>query len=82
MRTAITPATGRERLVGMNLPVIVTYGTAAARVLQQTTKTIPIAVAAAVDLVRAGIVASLARRREHHRTIRIDVDMSETAELL
>ena len=38
-------------LVGMNLPVIVTYGTAAARVLQGTTKTVPIVVAAAVDLV-------------------------------
>src|SRR5258706_13626777 len=48
-------------LAGMNLPVIVTYGTAAARVLQGTTKTIPIVVAAAVDLVGAGIVASLAR---------------------
>lgn len=48
-------------LAGMNLPVIVTYGTAAARVLQGTTKTIPIVVAAADDLVGAGIVASLAR---------------------
>jgi len=49
-----------NELVGMNLPVIVTYGTAAARVLQKTTTTIPIVVAAAVDLVGAGIVASLA----------------------
>ena len=48
-------------LAGMNLPVIVTYGTAAARVLQGTTKTIPIVVAAADDLVGAGLVASLAR---------------------
>ncbi len=40
-------------LVGMDLPVIVTYGTAAARVLQGATKTIPIVVAAAVDLVGA-----------------------------
>ena len=48
-------------LVGMKLPVIVTYGTAAARVLQKATTTTPIVVAAAVDLVGAGIVASLAR---------------------
>ncbi len=50
-----------NELVGMNLPVIVTYGTAAARVLQKTTTTTSIVVAAAVDLVGAGIVASLAR---------------------
>src|SRR6516165_10833812 len=49
-----------SELVGMNLPVIVTYGTAAARVLQKTTATIPVVVAAAVDLVGARIVASLA----------------------
>src|SRR5262249_55658835 len=49
-----------NELLGMNLPVIVTYGTAAAGVLQKTTTTIPIVVAAAVDLVGAGIVASLA----------------------
>jgi putative ABC transport system substrate-binding protein len=39
----------------------VTYGTAAARVLQKTTTTVPIVIAAAVDLVGAGVVASLAR---------------------
>jgi putative tryptophan/tyrosine transport system substrate-binding protein len=50
-----------SELIGMNLPVIVTYGTAAARVLQKATATIPVVVAAAVDLVGAGIVASLAR---------------------
>jgi putative ABC transport system substrate-binding protein len=50
-----------RELVEMNLPVIVAYGTAAARVLQKTTTTIPVVVAAAVDLVGAGIVASLAR---------------------
>jgi putative ABC transport system substrate-binding protein len=49
-----------NELVEMRLPVIVTYGTAAAGVLQKTTSTIPIFVAAAVDLVGAGIVASLA----------------------
>src|SRR5262249_58285098 len=48
-------------LVEMNLPVIVTYGTAAARVLQGATKTTPIVVAAAVDLAVARLVASLAR---------------------
>jgi putative ABC transport system substrate-binding protein len=66
-----------KELVEMNLPVIVTYGTAAARVLQQTTKTIPIVVAAAVDLVRAGIVASLARPGGNITGLSvIDVDMS------
>src|SRR5436309_1800983 len=48
-------------LVEMNPPVIVTYGTAAVRVLQSATRTIPIVVTAALDLVGAGIVASLAR---------------------
>jgi putative tryptophan/tyrosine transport system substrate-binding protein len=64
-------------LVGMNLPVIVTYGTAAARVLQRITKTIPIVVAAAVDLVGAGIVASLARPGGNITGLSvIDVDIS------
>jgi putative ABC transport system substrate-binding protein len=64
-------------LVGMNLPVIVTYGTAAARVLQGTTKTIPIVVAAAVDLVGSGIVASLARPGGNITGLSvIDVDIS------
>src|SRR5260370_16673912 len=61
----------------MNLPVIVAYGTAAARVLQGTTKTIPIVVAAAVDLVGAGIVASLARPGGNITGLSvIDVDIS------
>jgi putative ABC transport system substrate-binding protein len=64
-------------LVEMNLPVIVTYGTAAARVLQGATKTTPIVVAAAVDLVGAGIVASLARPGGNITGLSvIDVDMS------
>ncbi|MGZ3269148.1 MAG: ABC transporter substrate-binding protein [Croceibacterium sp.] len=64
-------------LVGMELPVIVTYGTAAARVLQGTTKTVPIVVAAAVDLVGASIVASLARPGGNITGLSvIDVDMS------
>jgi ABC-type uncharacterized transport system substrate-binding protein len=64
-------------VVGMNLPIIVTYGTAAARVLQGTTKTIPIVVAAAVDLVGAGIVASLAHPGGNITGLSvIDLDMS------
>jgi putative ABC transport system substrate-binding protein len=64
-------------LAGMNLPVIVAYGTAAARVLQGATKTIPIVVAAAVDLVGAGIVASLARPGGNITGLSvIDVDIS------
>jgi putative tryptophan/tyrosine transport system substrate-binding protein len=64
-------------LVGMNLAVIVTYGTAAARVLQATTKTIPVVVAAAVDLVGARIVESLARPGGNITGLSvIDVDMS------
>ena len=54
------PALAAE-LISMNLEIIATYGTAAAKALQQNTKSIPIVVAAAVDLVGAGIVASLAR---------------------
>ena len=42
-----------KELVDTNPPVIVAYGTAAARVLQKATATIPIVVAAAVDLVGA-----------------------------
>jgi putative tryptophan/tyrosine transport system substrate-binding protein len=64
-------------LVGMKLPVIVTYGTAAARVLQVSTKSIPIVVAAAVDLVGAGLVASLARPGGNITGLSvIDVDLS------
>ena len=43
----------------MNLEVIVVYGTAAAEALKKATSSIPIVVAAAVDLVESGIVASL-----------------------
>src|SRR5262249_34946089 len=66
-----------KELVGMNLPAIVTYGTAGARALQQATATIPIVVAAAVDLVGAGIVSSLARPSGNVTGISvIDVDIS------
>jgi putative ABC transport system substrate-binding protein len=64
-------------LVQLNPSVIVTYGTAAARVLQKATKTIPIVVAAAVDLVGSGIVASLSRPGGNITGLSvIDVDMS------
>src|SRR5262249_40110325 len=64
-------------LVEMNLPVMVTYGTAATRVLQGATKTIPIVVAAADDLVVAGIVTSLARPGGNITGLTlIDLDMS------
>jgi len=64
-------------LVGMNLAVIVAYGTAAARALQTTTRTIPIVVAAAVDLVGSGFVASLAHPGGNITGLSvIDVDMS------
>jgi putative tryptophan/tyrosine transport system substrate-binding protein len=42
-------------LVALNLPVIVTYGTAAAKALKAATRTVPIVVAASVDLVGAGL---------------------------
>lgn len=48
-------------LIAMNPSVIVTYGTAAVRVLQKATSSVPIVVTAALDLVGASIVASLAR---------------------
>ena len=46
-------------LTRMDLEVIVTYGTAAAQALRKATSSIPIVVAAAVDLVGSGIVESL-----------------------
>ena len=48
-------------LTRMDPEVIVTYGTAAAQALKKATSSIPIVVAAAVDLVGSGIVASLRR---------------------
>jgi putative tryptophan/tyrosine transport system substrate-binding protein len=64
-------------LVRLNPPVIVTYGTAAARVLQKATTSIPIVVAAAVDLVGSGIVVSLSRPGGNLTGLSaIDVDMS------
>jgi len=48
-------------LARMDLEVIVTYGTAAAQALKKTTTSSPIVVAAAVDIVGSGIVASLGR---------------------
>jgi len=45
-------------LTGMNLEVIVTYGTAAAQALKKATSSTPIVVAAAVDLVESGIVTT------------------------
>jgi len=45
----------------MDLEVIVTYGTAAAQALKKATSSMPIVVAAAVDLVGSGIVESLRR---------------------
>lgn len=50
-------------LTRMGLEVIVTYGTAAAQALKKATSSIPIVVAAAVDLVESGIVASSGSRR-------------------
>ncbi len=48
-------------LTRMDLDVIVVYGTAAAQALKMATRSTPIVVAAAVDLVGSGIVESLAR---------------------
>jgi putative ABC transport system substrate-binding protein len=48
-------------LVRLDPEVIVAYGTAAAQRLQRATGTVPVVVAAAVDLVGSGLVASLAR---------------------
>jgi putative tryptophan/tyrosine transport system substrate-binding protein len=64
-------------LIRMDLPVIVTYGTASAKILKGMTQTTPIVVAAAVDLVGAGIVASLARPGGNITGLSvIDVDIS------
>ena len=48
-------------LVRMGVEVIVVYGTAAAQAAQGATKIIPIVIAAAVDPVGSGLVASLSR---------------------
>jgi len=48
-------------LVRLNVEVIVAYGTAAVQAAQRATRTIPIVIAAAVDPVGSGIVASLSR---------------------
>ena len=48
-------------LVRLNVEVVVAYGTAAVQAAQRATSTIPIVIAAAVDPVGSGLVASLAR---------------------
>ena len=48
-------------LIGLRMDVIVTQGTAATLAARQATRTIPIVVGGAGDLVGAGLVASLAR---------------------
>lgn len=66
-----------RKVVALNPAAIVTYGTAAARVLKETTSSIPIVVAAAVDLVSAGIVQSLARPGVNVTGLSVvDVDVS------
>ena len=64
-------------LIQLNPAVIVTYGTPATRALQRATKTIPIVVAAAIDLVGSGFVASLARPGGNITGLSVlDVDLS------
>ena len=48
-------------LVALNVDVIVTWGTPAARAAKGATRTIPIVMAAAIDPVGTGLVVSLAR---------------------
>jgi len=48
-------------LVGMNVDVILTFGTAASQAAQRTTTTIPIVVISTIDPVRDGLAAALAR---------------------
>jgi putative ABC transport system substrate-binding protein len=64
-------------LVAARPPVIVTYGTAAAKALKDATTTVPIVVAAANDLLGAGIVQSLAQPGGNITGLSvIDVDIS------
>lgn len=64
-------------LVAAGPAVIVTYGTAAAKELKAATATVPIVVAAANDLLGAGIVQSLARPGGNITGLSvIDVDIS------
>jgi putative ABC transport system substrate-binding protein len=50
-----------DELVQLNVDVLVTYGTAAARAAKRATSTIPIVMTAAVDAVGARLVGSVAR---------------------
>jgi putative tryptophan/tyrosine transport system substrate-binding protein len=64
-------------LVEMNPAVIVSYGTPATRALQKATKTIPIVITAAIDLVGSHFVASLARPGGNLTGLSVlDVDLS------
>ena len=64
-------------LVQLNPAVIVSYGTPATRALQKATKTIPIVVTAAIDLVGSHFVASLARPGGNLTGLSVlDVDLS------
>ncbi|MFM9970721.1 MAG: ABC transporter substrate-binding protein [Burkholderiales bacterium] len=59
-RYASLPALAIE-LVQTKPDLLVTYGTAPAEALRKVTQTIPIVIAAAIDPVKSGLVASLAR---------------------
>jgi putative ABC transport system substrate-binding protein len=64
-------------LVQMNPAVIVSYGTPATRALQEATKTVPIVVTAAIDLVGSHFVASLPRPGGNITGLSVlDVDLS------
>jgi putative ABC transport system substrate-binding protein len=66
-----------SELVASRDSVVVCYGTAAARALKTATTTVPIVVAAANDLLGAGIVQSLARPGGNITGLSvIDVDIS------
>ena len=50
-----------NELVAAKVDVVVTTGNASARALQQATNSVPIVLATSADIVKAGIVKSLAR---------------------
>jgi putative ABC transport system substrate-binding protein len=64
-------------LVQINPAAIVAYGTPAARAAQKATQTVPIVIAAAIDLVGSHFIASLARPGGNITGLSvIDVDLS------
>ena len=64
-----------EELAAIPVDLIVTWGTPATLAAKHATKTIPVVMGSVADPVSAGIVASLARPREHTGFSALNVDL-------